>query len=149
MRKELDELSKQVSSLANFNYAREPDFVRDRVKVKETIDDAAPLYRYITSKHLEPFLGRLGRAQSSLAEDARKCEEESERMASEFLSGKKGYEEFIDEYIAIRKQTSARRLKADKLSKERDHLAENLNRPFDSPIPTPRQRKKRVSFTSR
>lgn len=147
MHRELDELNKQVSSLANFNYAREPDFVRDRKKVRETVDEVAPLSRYITSRHLEPFIDRLGKTQDLLASEARKHEEQSEIMAKEFLSGRKSYDEFMEEYIAIRKQTSARRIQADKLAKERDRLAEILNKPIDSPVPTPRQRKKRVSFT--
>lgn len=147
LRNELDELSKQVSSLANYNYAREPDFVRDRMKVRDTVDDAAPLCRHIATKHLEPFIDRLTEAQNLLTREARKREELSESLALDFLSRQTNYDEFINEYIDVRKETSIKRTLADKLAKERNKLAENLIKPLESPIPTPRQRKKQVSFT--
>lgn len=117
------------------------------MKVRDIVDDTAPLYRHIASKHLEPFIERLGKTQDRLTREARKREELSESMALDFLSRKTSYGEFIDEYIDLKKKTSIKRILADKLAKERDQLAESLIKPIDSPIPTPRQRKKRVSFT--
>lgn len=136
--------------MAKFNYAREPEFVRDRTKLREVLDDVAGMVRYTTSRHLEPILDKLNQLLNKLTSEATRHEELSESMAQDFLNGKKSYTEFIDQYIKLRKETSKKRIVADKLAKERTTLANTItpssgNAPNYSPVPTPRQRK-RVSF---
>lgn len=115
-------MAKQVFNLANFNYAREPEFVRNRLKLRDLSREVSNLIIKINSKHIEPILERLGSVQTDLANDARKYEESSESMAQDFLAGKKNYTEFIEEYIRLRNETSRKRILADRLAKERDSL---------------------------
>lgn len=147
LEQERDDLQRQVTNLANFNYAREPEFVRDRLKLRETLDEVNALRRRVSSKHLQPIVEKLNKTQSQLSAEARKYEEESESMAQEFLDGKKSYDDFVEEYIKLRHQTSQKRILADKLAKEKTKLSEDIPRPFgtNSPTPAPRHRK-RVSF---
>ena len=78
------------------------------------------MVRHITSKYLEPILDKQNGVQDKLAQDARSCEESSEAMANEFLASSMPYDDFIKQYIPIRKETSKKRILADKLAKERD-----------------------------
>lgn len=152
LERELDDLKKQTTSLANFNYAREPEFVRDRLKLRETCDQVAAAVRHATTKLIEPILERLTTLQNELSNDARKHEELSELVAQEFLSGNKGYAEFIDEYISLRKETSKKRILADRLAKEKNELSSNIPKPHQtqqnlhkiSPVPSPRRRKRHL-----
>ena len=134
--------------MASFNYAREPDFVRDRLRLRNLLDEVSSLKRRVTTKRLLPILEELNKAQSKLSTEARNSEEQSERMAQEFLDGGKTHDQFIEEYLKLRKETSKKRILADKLTKERNDLLEKISaspRGSDSPLPNPRQRK-RLSF---
>lgn len=149
MQADRDCLQKQVNDLAIYNYAREPEFVRDRQKLRQTLDDVSALRRKVAMKHLQPILDKLNKAQNNISSEGRKYEEQSELLSSEFLNGDRSHEDFVEEYIKLRKETSRQRALADKLAQEREKLAENVTRPFESasPIPMPRQRK-RVSFNN-
>lgn len=136
-------MRKQVASLANYNYAREPEFVRDRLKLREITDDVAKMVKQVTGKHLEPILEKLSNIQEQLAHEARQREELSEAMAHRFLTADdddddgdndnhEPYDEFIRQYIGLRKETSRKRILADRLTKERDTLMSNIL--FKSPI---------------
>lgn len=154
LQKEREELKQRVAKLAIFNYAREPDFVRDRNKLRDTLDEVANLRRSIQSKYVNRILGQLERAQVKIDSEARSAEERSERMAKDFLDGNIRHEDFLQRYIDLRKNAIQRRIIADKLVKERSKLDENVSgasaksknsKTLDqqnSPTPTPRQRKR-------
>lgn len=158
LQKEHEELKQTVAKLAIFNYAREPDFVRDRNKLRDTLDEVANLRRSIQCKYVNRILGQLERAQVQIDTEARSAEEKSERMAKDFLDANIGHEDFLERYINIRKNAIQKRIIADKLTKERSKLDENVsgtsprnnnnnnnNKTFaqqNSPTPTPRQRKR-------
>lgn len=140
-------LTKQVNDLANFNYAREPEFVRNRLKLRDTLDEVATLRRRVT-KHLQPILNKLEVAKGKLSASAILAEEESEQVALSYLKeGSTSQDAFIELYVKLRKEAHEKRILADKLTKEKDMLANHIPKPLESnsPIPTPRQRK-RVSF---
>ena len=136
-----------MHDLADCNYAREPEFVQARLKLRETLDDVNEWRRRVTGRHLNPIIEKLNKAQEKLAEEARSLEKQSEQMAEDFLHGSKSLDLFIEDYIKLRKETSQKRILADRLAKEKNMLAVTIPRQMDSssPIPAPRQ-KKRVSF---
>lgn len=134
-----------MKNLCAFNYAREPEYVRDRVKIREIVEDTASIRRRIVKSHL-PLLDLLSKTHCQISLDARKYEEESEGMAQEFLSGNKSYDEFIRDYLEARMKATGKRALADRLAKEKNLLAglndlTKVNGTY-SPIPKPRQRKK-------
>lgn len=148
LEQERDTLKKQLHELADCNYAREPEFVQARLKLRESLDEVNAWRRRVIGRHLNPILEKLNKAESKLAEEARSFEEQSEQLAQEFMRNSKNVDSFTEEYIKLRKEASKKRLLADRLVKEKNMLAEAIPRQImdpNSPIPAPRQ-KKRVSF---
>lgn len=104
--------------------------------------------RHRVTKHLQPILNKLDLARGKLSATAISAEEESEQVALRYLKeGSITQEAFIEIYVKLRKEAHEKRILADKLTKEKDMLANHIPKSLDSnsPIPTPRQRK-RVSF---
>lgn len=150
LERERDEMRKQVLSLAETNYAREPEFVRDRLRLREQSEELARMLRQLESKHMEPILVQLNAVQAKLARDAMKHEEQSETMAHQFLVGAcagpaegadgghgcaegadptssgGSCEQFLRDYVELRGETIKRRILADRLAKERDALLSNI-----------------------
>lgn len=146
LNKEHANLKKQVNDLANFNYAREPEFVRDRLTLRDTLDDVATLRRRVT-KHLQPILNKLELTQKKLSTAADSAQKESEQVENSYLEGVTTQDTFIELYVKLRKEAHEKRILADKLTREKNMLTGCVPKPFESnsPIPTPRQRK-RVNF---
>lgn len=154
LEKERDELRDQVVELANFNYAREPEFVKDRMRLREKLEDVADLKRIVASKWimvLNTVMTKLEANQTKLSTNALRLEEDSEQVARAYLEGKLKHDQFIDQYIQLRKDASRARALADKLTKEKNILAQNWNNSTsgvivdskqESPKPAARQRKK-------
>lgn len=147
LQRQRDELRKQNADLAKFNYAREPEFVKDRLKLRQVLDDTATLKRRLMCKQLTPILEKLDICHANLLATTCQLEEQCERMASDFLEGRKSFDMFKAAYLQLRSSASRKRILADKLGQERARLLANLPKPAatGSPVPAPRQRK-RVSF---
>lgn len=167
--RERDDLRNQVIKLANYNYAREPDFVRDRVKLRETVDEVGHLKRHVERRIgllLDKVLDKLEKEEVKLNESASSKFEDSEKFAKSYLDGKLDtkHEHFIDEYTKLRKEAHKASILAEKLTQEKGKLAQDyvakvtstskdvnnnlsadVNNNNSSPVPTPRQ-KRRVSF---
>ena len=115
---EKKELSEDVIKLAKWNYAREPEFVRDRLKLKQITDEVSRIVRQSQSlkAKAEPILEKL---EKKILNGLKEMEERSETMAQEFLKNQIPYDDFSDRYIELRKITNERRLLADSL---RQHI---------------------------
>lgn len=113
------------------------------MKIREIVEDTAALRKRIIRSQ-QPLLEHLSKMHCQITLEARKFEEESEKMAQEFLAGNMNYDEFIRLYVEVRRQATRKRALADRLAKERNTLADNVPKVnvTNSPIPTPRQRKK-------
>lgn len=146
---ERNTLNDQVVKLGNFNLAREPDFVRGRLSLRNIVEEVDETIRRLDIKYLQPILEKLNRAEEQLSLIARKYEEESEQLAQQFLDKSLAYDGFIEKYIKLRKEASKKRVLADRLAREKSMLADtskfiktrsaNLINP---PAPTPPRRKK-------
>lgn len=141
-----DTLEAHVQALASYNYAREPEFVRDRINLREQIEQTNAIRRRIVHRYVDPIMHKLGATHEKLTKEAREAEEQSECLAKKYLDGELEHQAFIEQYMKIREVTSQKRTLADRLTKERNKLAEQITKPFelDSPVPVPRR--KRVSF---
>lgn len=150
---ERDNLSAKVIEMANMNYAREPEFVKDRLKLRGTLNELSTIKQDLTSKSIKPIIDHMNQIQEKLASKAKEVEETSENIASSFLDGSIDHGEFLRQYIDKRKDTTKRRYIADRLAREVKQLSENAphftgeskqsdNQP---PKPAPRSRR-RVSF---
>lgn len=161
LERQRDELKGEVLNLAEANYAREPEFVRQRARIRQQAEEVARVVKQLELKYMGPILAKLDEVQNKLAEEARRHEEMSEAMAHRFLlntscgGGENGfesgdanstqiigdsdrgagatdpslaesYEQFIGNYIKLRKETSKKRLLADRLAKERSMLLSNI-----------------------
>lgn len=105
-------------ALATCNYAREPEFARDRMNLRKINEEVDSLRRRITSRHIKPMLGKLKTSHDKLCSDVRKLEEDSEKMANDMLTGNKPFNDFVDDYTPIRKRINSRRMLTDRLAKE-------------------------------
>ena len=113
LEREKNQLEKQVISLARFNYAREPELTRDRLKLRQLVDEVSQVLKRLelVKERAEPVLMKL-RERPGI--EARALEEKSEEFAQQFLSGKITYDVFTKQYIGLRKETSKKRLIADR-----------------------------------
>jgi hypothetical protein len=130
LERERDSLKEQVLTLAYCNHAREPEFVRDRTKLRELTRSVAQLVKHLNSKHIEPIVSKLKLAQGRLAQAARRHEEESELVAQRFLESTTDstkVQQFTNDYIEIRKEAIKKRTLADRLAKELDALSGATN----------------------
>lgn len=119
-------MKRDVVELANLNYAREPIFAKDRSKIRNKLADIEALMRKLALLDISPALTKLDQARTLLSDKARELEQQSERLASEYLNGSKSHEKFQHEYLEIRKQSSKTRILADRLTEERNRLVENV-----------------------
>lgn len=135
-----------MSNLCSFNYAREPDSARDRKRIRELLDETSALRRR-TIRNQHPLLDQLGKVHCQISTDAVTYEEESERLAQDFLAGNMDYNKFVQAYVDVRKKAIRKRALADKLGRDKSSLADSVpeHQVTNSPIPTPRL-KKRVSL---
>lgn len=109
-----NELKRDVLSLAKFNYAREPDFVRDRLKLRNLVEEVSQIVRH--TQELTEKIKPVQKALEKKFSEAKILEEKSEAMAQDFLQQKITHEEFIKQYVELRKETIKKRLLADGLS---------------------------------
>lgn len=147
-----DKLKVQVVELASLNYAREPEFVRDRLRSRELIGELNALKVHITIKHLRPLLKRLNLIQDKLTNETRECEDASEQLAAQYLDSRLEHDEFLTSYIEKRKEAIKRRALVDRFTKERASIEANIPKLDNaessysySPKPAIRQRR-RVSL---
>lgn len=126
--KERNELKKQVVTLANFNYAREPQYVRDRLDLTCILDEVSNLRKRINSKQITPLVTKLEKALEALEKDAYEYEVQSELLQQQFLEKSLDYASFNEQYVKIRKQACVKRKLADQLAKEKLRLQEGLQK---------------------
>jgi len=107
-------LEKQVLSLAKFNYAREPEFVRDRLRLRELVEEVSQLVKH--THELARKLKPLQKCLKKQTEETRQLEEKSEAMAQDFLQGNMRLDEFTSKYVDLRKETVRKRLIVDGLT---------------------------------
>lgn len=146
-KKERDELIAQNKELASLNYASEPEFVRNRMRLHEIIEDINSLKITMITRRIRPLMEKLTNTEKQLQEYARASEEDSEQVSEKFLSGNISYDEFVKQYINSRKQVSKRRVLADRFLKEKILIESNVPK-LDrgqsymySPVPPQRKRR--------
>ncbi|XP_022170671.1 vacuolar protein sorting-associated protein 37B [Myzus persicae] len=121
-------------SLAEFNLTKEPELVSGKERLCEMYDEAEKLYKSVTEKvntlkqhkgsmNPETILALLQTASSEI-------EEESDKLAENFLSGSTDLEGFLEEFLKRRKDMHMRKAKADKMSE----LLSRRNNSFRPPI---------------
>lgn len=122
----LAQLSQQVLTLADFNYAREPVLNRQRAALQRSIEEVSSLRSRITQRHVKPIMKRLNELQIKLSTHAKSLEDESDRMAQDLLEGRLAFEDCLERYLKTRKETSKQQILADRLAKEKDKLAQTV-----------------------
>lgn len=112
-------LMASVKSLAEFNLSRRADYESERNKLLFLVSDSNKLREEIkekASKLLE--LSKRTSLETTLAAilvAAAQAEEESEKIAGEFLENTMDYEVFLSAYCEKRTLAHLRRIKADRL----------------------------------
>lgn len=115
-------LMASVKSLAEFNLSKQSDYEAERNKLLSFVSDSNKLREEIkekASKLLE--LSKKTSLETTLAAilaATAQAEEESEKIAGEFLENIKDYESFLSAYCEKRKLAHLRRIKADRLRLE-------------------------------
>lgn len=111
-----------VRSLAEFNLAKQNDYVTDRGQLLVSVGDSNKLKEDIHAKAAKLLeLSKKTSLESTLAvvlEATSRIEEESEIVAKSFLNNTIDYDSFISQYSEKRKLAHLRRIKADRLRQE-------------------------------
>lgn len=116
---ERDMLIASNKSLAEFNLSREPAFNEARKRLVEAHRDAAELRKQVEAKRDRVNeLSKQTSLETTLAlmqTAAAEAEEESEKIASQFLSSDISVDAFLAQFIPSRKTSHLRRIKTEKL----------------------------------
>lgn len=94
--------------MRDLNHACEPQFVRNRRELRNIVDEVDELRKNITTKYLQPIFDKVDKV-------AKRLEEDSEKLAQQFLDANLDYDTFIVKYKEIRTEATRNRVLADKL----------------------------------
>ncbi|XP_026755001.1 vacuolar protein sorting-associated protein 37B [Galleria mellonella] len=107
-------------SLAEFNLGKEPELERLKTEVQQKSEQGEQL-----CTHIQELLDNYKTKSAGISPDttlavlqttAAETEEESEKMAQDFLSGKIEVDKFLEDFEPIRKKMHLRKFKAEKMS---------------------------------
>lgn len=119
---ERDMLMASVRSLAEFNLTRQPEYESDRSKLLGLVSESNHIVEQIKAKEATLLeLTKRTSLQSTLSKvqaATHQAEEESEKIAKEFLENSIDYETFKNKYSEERKIAHSRRIKAERLRLE-------------------------------
>lgn len=133
--------------MATQNYAREPEHVRNRMKLLTIIDDLNELKKTITTLKVKPIMDKLKTIEQSLQDSANSNEiDQVEQIQQDFFAGKISHQVFLRTFIETQKELTKRRIIVDRFVKERTNLEINIPKlergQSYGPIPMPRQRRR-------
>ncbi|XP_060840560.1 vacuolar protein sorting-associated protein 37B [Rhopalosiphum padi] len=121
-------------SLAEFNLTKEPDLVSGKERLCEMYEEAEKLYKSVTEKvnTLKQHKGSMSSETILALLQTKSCEteEESDKLAEQFLSGNIDLEGFLEEFLKRRKDMHMRKAKTDKMAE----LLSRRNNSYRSPI---------------
>ncbi|XP_043268346.1 vacuolar protein sorting-associated protein 37B-like [Venturia canescens] len=106
-------------SLAEFNLAKQPELEEGKKELKELGEQGSELCISVQKK-LEELKEKSGsmsvdHALELLQAGAAEIEEESEKLAEKFIAGDVEVEEFLDQFMTMRKLMHHRKVKVDKM----------------------------------
>ncbi|VVC31995.1 Modifier of rudimentary, Modr [Cinara cedri] len=107
-------------SLADFNLTKEPELISGKERLCEMYEDAEKLYKSVTQKvnTIKQQMGSMNPETilAVLQTSACETEEDSDKLAEQFLSGATDLDGFLEEFLKKRKDMHMRKAKADKMT---------------------------------
>lgn len=130
--------------MAEINLEKQPRYTELREQLTAAHQEALELQKKIQEKQNKLSANTKGVGQPDVLRGllqvaAQEAEEKSEMLASQFTSGEKTYEQFLEEFVKLRTLSHARRIKYEKLIEHIQQIPASISthNPYPPPLTAP------------